>query len=274
MDYYALFLDNPHPMSLLLLLLLAMMRFIPIVIIAPFFGAQLIPGPVKVGLIFSLAVIFLPLLMKLSPAPIAFDTNYIGLVFKELVIGFIMGFLVAVPFWIANTSGILIDNQRGSSSMMMQDPTLRTQASPIGRLYNFVLIYMFLSMGGLFYFLDSVSLSFTMVPPTEYINPAFFLDTNIPLNQKIIDAGNITISIATQLAAPALVAILMSDLFLGISNRMAPQVPMAFLGWALKSLVGMAALWLAWGFILQQLGQQTITWLVDINENVADFGVK
>lgn len=260
-------------MSLLLLMVLCIMRLAPIVVMAPFFGARLLPGPVKMGLLISLSVIFLPLLMSLTPEPIAFDLNYIGLVFKELVIGFILGFLVSMPFWIANTSGILIDNQRGSSSMMMTDPTLQTQNSPIGQLYNFVLIYMFLAIGGLFYFLDSVSLSFTVVPPTEYLHPAFFLDHDIPLAQKLIDAGNLTMSIAAQLAAPALVAILMSDLFLGIANRMAPQVPMAFLGWALKSLVGMAILWVSWHFILRQLEHQTISWLIGIQEDIGYFAV-
>jgi type III secretion protein T len=270
-DYFSLFLDNPYPMSLLLLLLLAFFRLVPIVIIAPFFGANLLPGPVKVGLVLSLAVIFLPHLMQITTMPIAFDLNYIGLVFKEMVIGFMLGFLVAIPFWMATSSGILIDNQRGSSSMMINDPTLRIQASPIGQLYNFVLIYMFFLIGGVFFFLDSVTLSFTVIPPTEYFSAAFFLDSNLPIWQKLMDSANIVMTIGVQLAAPALVAILMSDLFLGISNRMAPQVPMAFLGWALKSLVGLSILWVSWFFILKQLEHQSIRWLVDLHSSVESF---
>ena len=50
---------------------------------------------------------------------------------------------------------------------------------------------------------------------------------------------NQIITIAIQLAAPALVAILMAEMFLGIANRLAPQVQIAFLGMSIKSLLGL-----------------------------------
>jgi type III secretory pathway component EscT len=75
-------------------------------------------------------------------------------------------------------------------------------------------------------------------------------------------------AISMQLAAPSLVAILMTDMFLGIANRLAQQVQIAFLGMSLKSLVGLALLWLAWYFILQQLSVQSQLWLDSLDRIV------
>ncbi len=57
----------------------------------------------------------------------------------------------------------------------------------------------------------------------------------------------------------------MAEMFLGIANRLAPQVQIAFLGMSLKSLVGIALLWAAWFFILQQLGKQSLQWVQKLN---------
>ncbi len=59
-DYLNLLLSYPHPQSILLIALLGMMRIAPIVVLAPFFGAKLLPGPVKMGLIVSITAVFLP----------------------------------------------------------------------------------------------------------------------------------------------------------------------------------------------------------------------
>lgn len=63
-----------------------------------------------------------------------------------------------------------------------------------------------------------------------------------------------------QLSAPAAVAMLMSDLFLGIINRMAPQVQVIYLLSALKAFMGLLFLTLAWWFIVKQIDYFTLAW--------------
>jgi type III secretory pathway component EscT len=72
-------------------------------------------------------------------------------------------------------------------------------------------------------------------------------------------------NIATQLAAPALIGVLLTDLFLGIANRLAPQVQIVFLGIALKSWVGIALLTAAWGLMLQVMSKESIRWFQTVN---------
>ena len=84
-----------------------------------------------------------------------------------------------------------------------------------------------------------------------------------------MDLINQIATIAIQLSAPTIVAILMAEMFLGIANRLAPQVQIAFLGMSIKSLLGLALLWTAWFFILKQFTKQTYNWLSVINKIIS-----
>ncbi|MBS0622636.1 MAG: flagellar biosynthetic protein FliR [Verrucomicrobia bacterium] len=260
MDYLDLYATYPNPMSLLLVFLLGMMRFGPIVAQAPFLGAQVLPLPVKIMEVVTFSVMFLPKFLTQIHGPLLFDITYIALCGKELLIGMLLGFLMALPFYIGSASGTIVDHQRGSSSLLMTDPTLGMQASPIGKLYNNSLIAMFFFTGGIGIFLQALELSFTAVPIHGWINPLFFSSTHTPFWGEMIELMGLIFKIAVMMALPPLVAMFMSDLFLGIANRMATQVPMSFLGWALKSLIGIAILWIGWFFILAQFQKRLFDW--------------
>jgi type III secretory pathway component EscT len=75
-------------------------------------------------------------------------------------------------------------------------------------------------------------------------------------------------NLAIQLSAPALIGMLLTDLFLGIANRMAPQVQVVFLGIPLKSWVGIALIAAAWSLIITVMGKESILWIKAINQYV------
>lgn len=246
---------------------LVLMRIAPIMVMAPFLGAKLAPAIARVGLAICLAFIFLPFVAAKIQGPIGFNNAFIGYSLKELLIGFLLGFLICIPFYIVQTSGIIIDYLRGASIMQAQDPSTQTQASPIGILYNYILIVIFFQISGPFLFFDALLKSYEIVPPNAYLNPLFFSSHN-PFWKTGIDIINQIISIAIQLAAPSLVAILMAEMFLGIANRLAPQVQIAFLGMSIKSLLGLGLLWAAWFFILKQFVKHSYEWIEVVNKMV------
>ena len=65
----------------------------------------------------------------------------------------------------------------------------------------------------------------------------------------------------TKHETPSILAMLLSDLFIGIANRMAPQVQISFLMWSLKAFIGIAMVWLAWGVILKQLNVEAVDYM-------------
>ncbi len=252
------------PFSMLSLFLLGMARMMPILAAAPFFGSK-VPSPIKIGLLVTLTVAFLPQIVMTSTTMVDFNTTYILLLFKEFFIGMFLAFFAGIPFMVAESSGILIDFLRGASSLQITDPSTQSQSSDVGIFYNQIMIVIFYQIGGPFLFFDAVLTSFEIVPADAWIHPTFFNAKN-PL--WVLVAGGIgkLFSVAIQLAAPSLLAILMTELFLGIANRLAPQVQIVFLGMSLKSLAGLALLCIAWFFICQQMGKEALYWLETVNK--------
>lgn len=256
--------------GLLSIFILSLMRLAPIVAIAPFLGKGVAPIMGRVALMLGLAVIFLPFIAFHIHEPVTFNALFIKYSLKELAIGFVMGFFISIPFQMVQTGGTIIDYLRGASIMRSQDPTMKSQSSPVGIFYNFFLILVFFQINGPFIFFDAIIKSYQLVPITAFFNPATMNLSN-PFWLRCVDLVNQTVSIGLQLAAPCLVAILMAELFLGIANRLAPQVQVAILGMSLKSFLGLGVLWAGWFFILKQFAKHAYNWLDMIDHLLYQF---
>jgi type III secretory pathway component EscT len=263
-NYVSLYINSPFsqqgPAALLGLMFLFLARMLPIIAQAPFFGARLLPNPVKVALGLSLFAILFPQLSSSVKEPIGFNFLLILYFFKELLIGTIIGFMISIPFSIAQNAGIMIDHQRGGASLMVNDPTIQNQSSPLGTLFNFVLIYLFFMIDGPFLVIDAVAQSYEVLPPDRFVHAGFFA----PDSQIAVEVGKlvgVVMIVSTQLAAPALIVILMTDFFLGIANRLAPQVQITFLGMPLKSLLALAIIFFGWQLFTTQLITESYKWL-------------
>lgn len=273
-NYVQIFLNSSiaegSPTSALMLLLLFLARMLPIIALAPFFGARVLPHPVKVAFGLVLFMIFLPHLLLVTKTAPDFNSYAMILFAKEVFMGFILGFLISVPFTIAQTAGMLVDHQRGGASLMVNDPTIQNQSSPIGTLLNLVLIYLFYVVDAPFLFIDAIMTSYELVPPDQLINTEIFnpdsdyISITIPLLNKAM-------KVAAQLATPALMAILMTDVFLGIANRLAPQVQITFLGLPLKSLLGLTLICIGWTELTKQMVTESFSWLNYIEEILLSF---
>jgi len=252
------------------LFILAFMRLAPIAVLAPFLGAKTAPIMARTGLAIFMSILFLPIIAQHATTPHGFTMAYLLYCVKELMIGFFLGFLISMPFYMVQSSGIIIDYLRGASIMQSQDPSMQNQSSPIGILYNFILITVFFNVHGPFLFFQGIATSYEIIPADSFINPAFF-NMEIPFWQTGADMVNKIITIAIQLASPCLVAILMAEMFLGIANRLAPQVQIAFLGMSIKSLLGLLLLWAGWFFILKQFSAQTFSWMEMMDKLIQNF---
>ncbi len=65
------------------------------------------------------------------------------LIAKEVLLGLLIGFVAAIPFWAIEASGFLIDNQRGAAMGSLFNPSLGSQTSPTGLLLTQTLITLF-----------------------------------------------------------------------------------------------------------------------------------
>ena len=183
---------------------------------------------------------------------------------KEFFVGLLIGTIMSIPFTIVQNVGQIIDHQRGGASLMVNDPTLQTQSSPLGLLFNMVLIVIFFMIDGPFIFLNALITAYDVIPPDQLLNPRFF-DATGSTWKMLVGLFNKFMVISIQLSAPALLTILMTDFFLGIANRLAPQVQITFLGMPLKSLLALVIIWAGWQLFAQELAMQGHLWLDEVN---------
>jgi type III secretion protein T len=273
-DYVSMFLRSSlsvgNALAPLSLLFLFLARMLPIIALAPFFGSRILPHPVKVTLAIALFVIFLPQLLLVTKTPLTFNFMLLLYFIKEIFIGLSLGLVISIPFMIVQNAGIIIDHQRGGASLMVNDPTIQNQSSPLGTLFNYVLIYIFFALDGPFLFIDAISTSYDIIPPDQFFNHKFFLkgsgfwDMQVKLFNKMM-------IISVQLATPALLAILMTDVFLGIANRLAPQVQITFLGMPLKSLLALAVICFGWKLFRDELDKQVYMWINIVKNMITMF---
>lgn len=252
--------NKEEPLAALSLLLLFLARILPVISLSPFFGSRILPHPVKVTFGIVLFAVFLPQLLTVTTTPITFSPYTLILMVKELFVGLIIGFIMGVPFMIVQNTGIIIDHQRGGASLMVNDPTVQNQSSPLGTLFNMVLIFIFFYLDGPFLFLNALVTSYDVIPPDKLINTHFF-DKNSTFWTMFMELFNKVMVISIQLSAPALLAILMTDVFLGIANRLAPQVQITFLGMPLKSLLALTVVCFGWRLFSEELIRQCYKWL-------------
>jgi type III secretion protein T len=273
-NYVTMFFNNAllsqDPGAILILLFLFMARILPIIALSPFLGARVLPHPVKVTFALSLFAIFLPHLLQVTTTKLTFNITSLVYFTKEMFIGFSIGFLMSIPFTIVQCTGMFIDHQRGGASLMVNDPTIQNQSSPLGTLFNFVLIYLFFIIDGPFLFIDAIIQSYDVIPPDKLLSSSFF-EKNTNFWKVQMQLMQTTTRIATQLAAPALIAILMTDVFLGIANRLATQVQITFLGMPLKSLLALTVLCIGWKVFTDQMVTESYSWLNTINNMILNF---
>lgn len=272
-DYLSLVLSLPQlqPQTIFSIFFLTLARLLPIMAIAPFLGSKNVPRVIRMMFSVSLVAVFLPQNLMLIHAELPYNLKFIFFMVKELAIGTALGFLASVPFYVAQMSGSLIDHQRGSASLQVTDPTTQSQTGPLGIIYNYVLIAIFYAFSGPFFFFDGIALSYQLIPVDGLLSSAFF-SKNDTFWSQILNLFQFMMNLSIQLAAPALIGILLTDMFLGIANRLAPQVQIVFLGISLKSWVGIALLATAWALFIKVLGKEAIDWMKTMIKYIQHVG--
>lgn len=226
---------------------LILLRILPMVFLAPFLGGTLAPAPVKIGIALALSVSLYPAIATSLPAPVPDSTLlYLGLMAKELLLGFVVGFLAQLVFRIIEIAGHLTDTLRGANLVTALLPELGERDSVLASFLFQALVVVFLSAGGHLLFLDVFAESFRTLPPT--VVPSVGLAGLAELCARAVGEA---LAAALALAAPALLAILLADIALGLVGRVAPQIHTYFLGLPLKAMAGVAMTLVALAAILE-----------------------
>src|SRR5689334_301589 len=113
---------------------LAVIRITAACAVVPFLSGEILPGQVKNSVMFALALFVYPMVIGHVPATFNDPVFALGIIGKEVVIGMLIGYGASGVFWVAQSIGFVIDNQRGASMASVFDPMSGAETSPLGQL--------------------------------------------------------------------------------------------------------------------------------------------
>jgi flagellar biosynthesis protein FliR len=157
---------------------------------------------------------------------------------QQLVIGLAMGFSVSLAFAAVQLAGDFIGAQMGLGFAWFVDPQSSAQSPMVGSLLNLIATLIFLAIDGHLILLAVISKSFTFAP----IGSTF---VDVMDWHKLLAAGSTVFSIGLHLALPAVAAVFISNVALGVLTRAAPQLNLFAIGFPITLSLGMLVLWLS-----------------------------
>jgi len=213
--------------------MLEAIRISAIFMAAPLLSNRNIPNLVKIAFAFLLAMLLYPVLDKSAVLP-SDAFSYFVLIFRQILVGFAIGFAANIIFAAIQLAGQIIDLQMGFGIVNVIDPMSNAQVSIIGQ-FQFILgMLIFLSINGHHYLFQAITDSFRFVPLTGAGL------TEATLN-KFTDLFYNMFMIAFKIAGPATLALVLTNVTLGMIARTIPQMNVFIVGLPLNILVGLAA---------------------------------
>ncbi|WP_110953257.1 flagellar biosynthetic protein FliR [Anaerosinus massiliensis] len=226
------------------LFLLVLTRISGIFIISPFLGSANIPGVIRISASVAISFVLFPL-VSLQNGMVIPETliGYIIVICTELFIGWMIGFIASLVFHGIRMAGQILDMQVGFAMVNVLDPTTGQQIPLIGSFKYNLAIIIFLVTNSHHLLLTGLFDSFQLVPILS--NP--FAPS---ITKLVIDMVAATFTIAIKISLPVLVAIILTDVALGILARTMPQMNIFVVGIPAKIFIGLFVLAFALPFYI------------------------
>ena len=227
---------------------LAMARIGGAFAICPALTESMIPGVARRAAVLGFSCIVIPFVKDGMPPGEPNVWAFAFLAVKEALIGFLIGFFAAIPFWIAENVGNFIDNQRGATMGEVYSPLNGSQVSTTGIFFTQIVSTVFFIGGAALVFLGALYSSFSVWP--VFSGGVSFV-SDAPL--RILGSVDSMLRTTVIISAPVIIIMFLATLGLGLVNRTAPQLNVFFLSMPVKSALGIAMLIIYLPFIMDML---------------------
>lgn len=210
--------------------LLVLARVTPLFVLAPMFSSKMMPVKVKTVVAVGLAIGLMPVALHGQAIPTD-PLAVVTLMVEQLLVGLAFAFAVGVVFAAFEAAGALIDMTAGFSYGAILDPVNGNQGGVITSLYGLVGLALFIAIGGDAWTLRGLARTFNLVPLTRAPRIA-------GLTAGVEQAFSTIFVSALEVAAPVLLALLITDVAFGMVSRVVPQFNVFAVGFPMK--VGVA----------------------------------
>lgn len=217
--------------------LLAFVRLTGLFISAPIFASRQLPVRIRVLMITILAAFMASFIQPHYNIEITTPGYMVAALAVELFIGYTIGFIAYLFFAAVQLAGQLMDMQLGFAMVNVVDPMSGMQAPLMGNFAYLLALMSYLSMNGHLYLLEAVAESYKYIPVLGLKVDGSFMGL-------LVQTSSAMFVLAVKIAAPVVMAILISDISLGFIARTVPQMNVFVVGMPLKIMVGMVVLFM------------------------------
>lgn len=217
-----------------------------LMIFCPFLASKAIPVPLKAALVVLLTLLVHPLHGQAQLA--ASSWQWASIALGEVAVGLLLGlaanFLMEAPALAGQVLGV----QMGYSLAGLFDPQTQADTPVLAELHRLAALFVFLSLDVHHWLIRALARSFVYLP-------AGAATVTLPAAGTLLHGASAIFLAGVQMAAPALVATMVADVALGFLGKASPQLPVLFIGLALKNLLGLAVLIAVVAYWPQSLGR-------------------
>lgn len=231
--------------------ILVLARITPLFFIAPLFSSALIPPRVRGIIAVGISIGLTPIAMQGQHVPND-ALPLAALVLDGLLVGLGFAFALGVLLAAIESAGSMIDVISGFSYGNLINPMNNEQGAVMSRFYSLVGTIVFLVIGGDAWTLKGFARTFQLVPLTRA--PRL---TSLIGGVEHIFSG--VFGAALKIAAPVLVALLITDVAFGVVSRVVPQLNVFAVGFPTKVAVALLVVGASLPFAANWINEQLST---------------
>jgi flagellar biosynthetic protein FliR len=220
-------------------------RIAGVVMVAPVFGARLVPPRVRLAMSIAATYALGPLVPAVPPFSLSLASGFT--VAQELLIGVAMGFCLQMIFDALIIAGQTIAMSMGLGMAMMVDPQRGISVPVVSQFFVIMGMLVFLALGGHLATVRLIADSFEI----------------LPIGRPLADSGLWAVATygtemfagALRIALPAATALLVANIAFGVMSRAAPTLNLFAVGLPAGLLVGFLLLLLNIGHLSALLAE-------------------
>ncbi|MEW6621067.1 MAG: flagellar biosynthetic protein FliR [bacterium] len=214
---------------------LVLARISGIFVMAPFWGSVNILPRIKAGLALFISLTMFGIVrnhINLVPNDLL---TYSLLVFSEVAVGLIIGFMATLVISAFQISGELYSVPMGFGIVNTIDPLSQIEQPIIGQIIGLFALLIFLCFGGHLMMLITICKSYEIVPVLK-------LDDCSMIVKTIITTFAGMFLTAVKISMPVMGVVFLATLAMGLLSKASPMMNIMVLGWAVTIVVGILSL--------------------------------
>ncbi len=206
------------------------LRVAGFVLTAPIVSEVTVPRPVKIAFTIALAVLVAPLATVPADLSILSGAGLLGAA-RELFVGAAIGMVVQLAFESLTFAGQTVASTMGLGFAMLVDPQRGANTPVLGQLFMTVGLLTYLALDGHLALIGALAHSFVTLPVGGD-------SVGRDMALAVVGWGGRILETGTLIALPAVVALVIVNLALGVVTRAAPQMNLFGIGFTLTLLAG------------------------------------